>query len=112
MMQIVGLSLIVIGLYGIVSTKHVIRMLIALNILEVGANIWIISIGYVKGGVAPIYTGEAASVASRFVDPLPQAMVLTAIVIGFGVTALGLAFARRMYAQYGTYDLSEIGGEE
>jgi multicomponent Na+:H+ antiporter subunit C len=39
-------------------------------------------------------------------------MVLTAIVIGFGVTALGLAFARRMYAQYGTYDLSEIGGEE
>ncbi|MDX1359455.1 MAG: sodium:proton antiporter [Clostridia bacterium] len=47
----------------------------------------------------------------KFVDPLPQALVLTSIVIGLGITALGLVFARRIHKKYGTYDLNEIGGE-
>jgi len=47
-----------------------------------------------------------------FVDPLPQALVLTAIVIGVGTTALGLALAKKIHNQYGTFDLDEIKGEE
>jgi len=110
MMQVAGLMLIAIGLYGIVATKHVVRMILALNIMEMGAFIWIISIGYVQGGIAPIYTASTRQV-SKFVDPFTQAMVLTAIVIGFGVTALSIGVARYIYKQHGTYDLSKIGGE-
>lgn len=112
MTQFTGIALILIGIYGLMTTKHVIKLIVALNILELGANLFIISLGFVQGGVAPILTNEVQTDLNVFVDPLPQAMVLTAIVIGFGVTALGLAFARKIYKQYGTYDLSKIGGEE
>jgi multicomponent Na+:H+ antiporter subunit C len=79
--------------------------------MEIGLNIFIISIGYVNGGEAPIFSSEATSSALIFVDPLPQALVLTAIVIGVGTTALALAFAKQIYAKYQTFDLDEMGEE-
>ena len=112
MMKFAGIALILIGLYGLMSTKHVIRLVIALNILELGANLFIVSIGMVENGFAPILTAEVSTDAFKFVDPLPQALVLTAIVIGFGTTALALAFAKKIHVKYGTYDLGEIGGEK
>lgn len=112
MIQFAGIALILIGIYGLMTTKHMIKLIIALNVLELGANIFIISVGFVKNGLAPILTADVPSDLLNFVDPLPQAMVLTAIVIGFGATALGLAVARKVYGKYQTYDLSEIGGEE
>ena len=51
---------------------------------------------------------RAAALASRAVDPCPQAMVLTAIVIGLGVTMLLVAIALRLYQRYGTYDIGEM----
>ena len=110
MILIVSVILILIGLYQLLETRNVIKMLVGLNIMEIGVNIFIIAIGFVKGGVAPILTSEVTSNLGIFVDPLPQALVLTSIVIGLGITALGLAFAKKIYATYGTYDLSEIGG--
>ncbi len=63
-------------------------------------------------GVAPILTSNHNNpTAYAFVDPLPQAMVLTAIVIGVGITALALALARKLYKTHGTYDLDEMEGE-
>ncbi len=112
MIQFAGIALILIGIYGLMTTKHMIKLIIALNVMELGANIFIISIGFVAHGLAPIYTADLPNQAFSFVDPLPQAMVLTAIVIGFGVSALGLVVAQNIYKKHGTYDLSEIGGEE
>jgi len=110
MIRIASLILILIGLYGILSTKNVIKMIVSINIMELGVNIFIISVGFINKGIAPILTNGFSSSTLNFVDPLPQALVLTSIVIGLGLTALGLAFARKLYKKHGTYDLSEIGG--
>jgi multicomponent Na+:H+ antiporter subunit C len=111
MIRLASLILVLIGLYGIFSTRNVIKILIGVNIMELGVNIFIVSVGFVKGGLAPILTSGNFSSAMKFVDPLPQALVLTSIVIGLGITALGLVFARKIHKKYGTYDLNEIGGE-
>jgi multisubunit Na+/H+ antiporter MnhC subunit len=63
-------------------------------------------IGFKEGGTAPIISkGMEGAV---FVDPLPQALVLTAIVIGLGTTALLVSVAIRIYEKYGTFDIKEI----
>ncbi|MBN2258916.1 MAG: cation:proton antiporter subunit C [Clostridiales bacterium] len=110
MIQYAGIILMLIGIYGLLTDKNVIKIIVSLNVFELGLNVFIISVGFVKDGVAPILTSVNNHSGLIFVDPLPQALVLTAIVIGLGTTALGLAFARRIYMKYGTLDLEEIGG--
>jgi multicomponent Na+:H+ antiporter subunit C len=109
MIQIAALGLMLLGLYALLTTKHIIKMIVGLNVFEVGLNLFIITIGYVKGGIAPILTDSNS--IKDFVDPLPQAIVLTAIVIGFGITAVALMVARKIHETYGTYDINEIGGK-
>ena len=110
MIQYVSLALLLVGLYGLLTQRHLIKLIVSLNIMEVGLNLFIISIGYVKDGLAPILTAVNNNTGLNFVDPLPQALVLTSIVIGLGVTALALTFAVRIYHQYGTFDMEELGG--
>ncbi len=109
MINIAALILMLLGLYSLLSTKHIIKMVVGLNVFELGLNLFIITIGYNAKGVAPILTNSNS--ISDFVDPLPQAIVLTAIVIGFGVTAVALMVAKKIYAEHGTYDINEIGGK-
>ncbi|MFO7610999.1 MAG: sodium:proton antiporter [Clostridia bacterium] len=112
MIRLASLLLILIGLYGIFSTRNIIKILIGINIMELGVNIFIITVGFVKDGLAPILSADSVSSALNYVDPLAQALVLTSIVIGLGITALGLVFARKIHARYGTYDLNKAGGGE
>lgn len=107
MIQYLFLVLFFVGIYGLLSSKNLIKILISLNILELGLNLFIISIGYIKGSEAPIITFESIT---SYVDPLPQALVLTAIVIGFGTTALGLAFIRKIYIDKNSLEMDEIRG--
>jgi len=108
MLQYAAIALMMIGLYGLLINRNVIKIILSLNVLEIGLNIFIISVGFKTGGIAPILTSQYDNSAVAFVDPLPQALVLTAIVIGVGTTALGLALAKNIYAKYGTFDLDEI----
>jgi len=108
-MHIVGVILMLVGVYGLLTNRHIIKMIIAINILEIGLNLFIISVGYSEGLIAPIIT-DINKNASNFADPLPQALVLTAIVIGVGTTAILLAVARKLYQQYGTFDIREMEG--
>ena len=112
MLQYAGIALMLLGIYGLLIDRNIIKMLVSLNVFELGLNLFIITVGYQKGGIAPILTASHPSSSATFVDPLPQALVLTAIVIGLGTTALGLAFARKMYQKYGTYNLDELRGHE
>ncbi|HOO43673.1 MAG TPA: cation:proton antiporter subunit C [Bacillota bacterium] len=93
MIQYAAIILFVFGLYGLFTNRNIIKLIVSLNIMEIGLNIFIISIGFVYDGLAPILTSTNGS-GLLYVDPLPQALVLTAIVIGVGTTALGLAFAK------------------
>ncbi len=108
MIQYAAILLMMIGLYGLLTNRNVIKIVISLNVLEIGLNIFIISIGFVYDGIAPILTSVNNSSALLFVDPLPQALVLTAIVIGVGTTALGLAIVKSIYQKYKTLEIDEV----
>jgi len=104
------LMLFMIGLYGIVVKRNLIKIIISLVIMETAINVFIIMIGYRSGGMAPIMQQTMATEVfiRNSVDPVPQALVLTAIVIGLGVTAMTVSIAMRLYERYGTYDVREI----
>jgi multicomponent Na+:H+ antiporter subunit C len=100
-------GLIFIGLYVILVKKNLIRVIIGLSLLETGVNLFIVSLGYVRSGTAPIFTGSERA-AAPMVDPIPQALVLTSIVIGVAVLALALSLAVRVHRHFGTLDLRKI----
>jgi multisubunit Na+/H+ antiporter MnhC subunit len=95
-----------VGLYGVMIKKNLIKIIIGVAIMEYAVNLFLILIGYVKGGTAPIISD--GFVKGPFVDPLPQALVLTAIVIGLATTALLLSIAIRLYRKYGTFNIRKI----
>ncbi len=107
MIQYAAIILFVFGIYGLLTNRNIIKMIISLNIMEVGLFIFIISIGFSYDGIAPIITSANGS-GMIFVDPLPQALVLTAIVIGVGTTALALAIAKSIHSKYNTFNLDEM----
>lgn len=90
-------SLVLVGIFGMLTRKNIVRILLAVNILETGVNLLLVGLGYVPGGKAPIITSAISASNLPFVDPLPQALVLTSIVIGLGTTALALAITLRYY---------------
>ncbi len=100
-------GLILIGLYIILVKSNLIKVIIGLSILDTGVNLFLISIGYIKKGTAPIFSKSGIE-AKNMVDPVPQALVLTAIVIGVAVLALALSLAIRLYQHYGTLNLRKI----
>jgi len=98
--------LLLIGLYGALVKRNLIKIIIGLSIMEYALFLFFAAIGYRKGGTAPIITKGFEKAV--FVDPLPQALVLTAIVIGLAVTALLVSLAVRIYEKHGTFDIREI----
>lgn len=103
-------TLFLIGLYGVVVKKNVVKIVIGIAIMDYALNLFLILLGYRKNGVAPILGPgmDAAQFAGASVDPLPQALVLTSIVIGLGVLALLVAICIRLYERYGTFDITEM----
>jgi multicomponent Na+:H+ antiporter subunit C len=100
----VAIALMMIGFYIVIANGNLIRKLIGLNIFQVSVFILFISMGYLTGGTAPIYS-EAYT---QYSAPLPHVLILTAIVVGIATTALGLALTIRIYKAYGSIDESEI----
>jgi multicomponent Na+:H+ antiporter subunit C len=103
---IASAALIAIGLYILIVKSNLIKMILGISIVDSGVNLLLISIGYVSGGTAPIISGNVSPV--EFVDPLPQALVLTNIVIGVSVTALALAVIIKVYSYYKTLNSNEV----
>ena len=95
-----------IGLYCILRKRNLVKIIIGTIILEYSINLLFILFAYQKNGRAPIFAEN--QVVSNMVDPLPQALVLTAIVIGLATTALLASIAIRIYEKYGTFDITKI----
>ncbi len=104
---IAGGGLFLIGLYILLVNRNLIKMIIGLGFMETGVNIIIIAFGYVKGKTAPILSTKELINNRQVVDPLPQALVLTAIVIGVAVTALALSMVVSYYKKRGSLNLSK-----
>ena len=100
--------LIVLGMYCIVVKYDLIKTVIGLSIMDYGVNLLIITVGFNPGGTAPIYTFGELNPSSFFVDPIPQALTLTSIVIGACVTAMSLSLVIKLREMYGTTDTREI----
>jgi multicomponent Na+:H+ antiporter subunit C len=100
-------SLILLGLYAILVKKNLIKIVLGMSLLDSGVNILIVSLGYIKDKTAPIFS-QAGLSGSQMVDPVPQALVLTAIVIGLAVTALALTIVIRLFEHHKTLNISKI----
>jgi multicomponent Na+:H+ antiporter subunit C len=98
--------LFAIGIYCLLVKKNLVKKIVGLGIAEYAVNLFFILLGYRNGAEAPIL--EKSPVVRNFVDPLPQALILTSIVIGLGVTALMVAIVVRLYEKYKTFDIDEI----
>lgn len=96
--------LFIIGAYGLLTRRNMIKLTICLNIMEASLLIFLVALGYRKGGDYPIIRVGVA----QYVDPLPHAFALTAIVVGASITAVMLAFIIKIYKRYGTLDVREI----
>jgi multicomponent Na+:H+ antiporter subunit C len=103
---ILCLILFLIGLYAVLVKKNLIKIIIGLGIIDYSLNLFLVLIGYKKQSIFPILSKNEQ--IQPMVDPLPQALVLTAIVIGLAVTMLMVAIAIRLYEKYGTFDITQI----
>ena len=103
-----AILLILVGLYGALTKKSLIKIVIGLSIVDSGVHLLLVSIGYLKGGTAPIFSPGFEDKADIMVDPIPQALVLTAIVIGFAVTAVALSLVIRLYKHHDTLHIDDI----
>jgi multicomponent Na+:H+ antiporter subunit C len=107
--MIIFLSCIVlflIGLYAIITKRNLIKIAIGFALIEYAVNLLFALVGFKRGALAPIITH--IDVQHNFVDPIPQALVLTAIVIALGTTALMLTVILRIYNHYNTFDIGKI----
>jgi multicomponent Na+:H+ antiporter subunit C len=100
----IGIILFLIGMFGMMTNKNIIKIIMSLTVAENGVLIFFISIGYVISGQSPIITDDITNP----VDPLPQAMMITMIVINLCLTALALIIAAWIYYKYKTFNVEDI----
>jgi len=105
----IGALLILIGLWGMLTQQNIIKIIIGFSILDTGIHLIIVSIGYLSGRTAPILDRAVsrADALRRVVDPIPSALVLTAIVIGLAITALMLVYAVRLHKSRGSLNIND-----
>lgn len=89
-------------------SKSLLRIIVGTGLLSHGAHLLILTMGGLKRGAVPLLGEEA----SAYTDPIPQALILTAIVISFGVTAFFLVLAYRAYKELGTDNMERLRGTE
>jgi len=109
---VIAMALFAVGIYCLLVKRNIIKMIIGLAVMTNGVHLFLISLGYraVDGVTAPIVSGTltTADIAARSVDPVPQALVLTSIVIDICVIALALSLAIYAYEHYGTLNPFKI----
>lgn len=110
-METVGAILIgllyAVGLY-MTMQKTLLRVIVGTSMIVYGSFLALVLAGGFNGGAAPILVDGV----QRYTDPVPHALILTAIVIGFGMTGFQLVLAHRTYQETGTDDLDELRHRE
>ncbi len=98
--------LFLVGLYGVLTKRDFIKIILSIGILGYAVNLMLILFAYRNNSFYPILSEGKAP--QQMVDPLPQALVLTSIVIELGTTALLVALAIRLFEKYNTFDITKI----
>ncbi len=114
-MEIV-LAIVIGGLYAagvyMLLRRSLVKLLIGLSFISHAANLLIFTVARLTRAASPIISPGEQVLGSPYADPLPQALILTAIVISFGVTAFALALAYRTYYVVGSDDVDQMKGTE
>lgn len=100
--------LMMIGLYIVIAHENLIKKIVGLNVFQVSVFVFYISLAKIKGGTAPII----ADGIEVYSNPLPHVLILTAIVVGVAMTALGLALVVRIQESFGTIEEDELREQE
>jgi multicomponent Na+:H+ antiporter subunit C len=107
LLAIVAGVLYATGLY-LMLRRRLAQLIIGLGLLSNGSNVLILSAAGVMRARPPLIS-EGNTTADQFADPVPQSLILTAIVIGFGVLAFALVLAHRVHQSAGSDDIDSIG---
>ncbi|AFO56596.1 MULTISPECIES: cation:proton antiporter subunit C [Natrinema] len=106
-----------LGIYMVIASKNLVKKLIGVNLFQTAIFLFFISMAYIdaEDASAPIVPKDGVPLKVMVASPLPQVIVLTAIVVGIALTAVGLALIIRIYAEYGTLredTLREVRADE
>ena len=93
-----------IGIYMTIASENLVKKLIGVSLFQTAIFLFFISMAYIEGGSAPIVPHAENPGELMVASPLPQVIVLTAIVVGVSLTAVALALIVRIYGEYGTLD--------
>ena len=96
------------GIY-LMLRRRLAQLIIGLGLLSNGTNLLIFTAGGLRRATPPVVADGAQALVPPYADPVPQALVLTAIVIGFGLLAFSLVLAHRVHAAAGTDDVDDVG---
>ena len=101
--------LFLVGVYGILARIHLVRKLMAMNILQVAVIVFFVTLAYKSDATPPIARyGDTEPVARAYINPLPHTLMLTAIVVSVSTTGVALALLIRIYRRFGTLDETEL----
>jgi multicomponent Na+:H+ antiporter subunit C len=103
---VVAAWLFLVGLYGIVTSRHLLHLVMCVSVMQASTYVLLLGIGYRSGARAPIYADIPAG--SKIVDPVVQALTLTDVVVEATVAALLLALAVQAQKRFGTADPDEL----
>ena len=96
--------LLMTGFFAVIAKPNYVKKLIGLSIFQAAVFLLYITMGKIEGGTAPIFLDGVTT----YSNPLPQVLILTAIVVGISTTALGLGIVVRIREEYGSIDETEI----
>jgi multicomponent Na+:H+ antiporter subunit C len=102
--------LFALGIYLLLS-RNMIRVVLGSALIGHGTNLMLLTAGRLKRGISPFIPADGGA-GLAYTDPIPQALILTAIVISFAVSAFLVAMVYRSYQELGSVDLSELRGVE
>ena len=118
-MEILGLYnywvvvvLMMTGFWIVVAHGNLVKKIVGLGVFQAAVFIFYITLSKLEGGTAPIATDLAAIGAAGYSNPLPHVLILTAIVVGVAVTAVGLALVVRIREAYGSIEEDEIQAKD
>jgi multicomponent Na+:H+ antiporter subunit C len=95
---------ILIGIYGLATSKNIIKSVFCVTIVETGIILLFLNLGNLEGGEIPILT----SLGITMVDPIPQALMITTIVIGSTITSLALMLCIKIFHHYGSIEWAVV----
>jgi len=98
----------VIGLYGMLLKRNLVKKLIGMNIFQNSIILYYVAYAYKTGASVPIFDKYLGETAQAYMNPLPHGLMLTAIVVSVATTGVGLALLILIYRTYGTLEEPEL----